>query len=84
VGDRPYDWCRHGAKWLVLAQHGKAERDCAFRHGLAACGVAGRYEVPPHLVGRVALKYAELHARSQVCVLEERQVISIAVRKQAG
>src|ERR1044071_7941366 len=84
VGDRPYNWCRHETKWLVLAQHGKAQRECAFRHLLAAWGVAGRYEVPPHMVGRVALKDTELHACSQVCMLQKRQAIPIAIREQAG
>jgi hypothetical protein len=82
VGDGYHDRCRHRGRWLVTAQHGKAEGESTLWHGLAACGVPGRDKVPADLVGRVALKYAELHACGQVCVFEQRQMISITVRKQ--
>jgi len=84
VGDGCHDRCRHRGRWLVAAQHGKAEGESTLWHGLAACGVPGRDKVLADLVGRVALKYAELHACGQVCVFEQRQMISITVRKQTG
>jgi hypothetical protein len=84
VGDGAYNWCRNGGTWPVAAQHGKAEGESALWHILAACGVASCHEIPSNLVGRIALKYAELHARGQVCVLEQRQAITITVREQTG
>lgn len=84
VGDGPCDWCIPWAAWPIAAQHGKAKGESALWHVHAACGVAGRHEVLSNFVSRSALKDAELHARGQVCVLEQRQAVTIAIREQAG